>query len=106
MSTPNKKHDPCAHQIEQLLKARYVAQHRKAKVKAYRYNSASIRVRIINPDFAGQTIPERENAVWSILDTLPEDVRSEITVLLLVTPEESKTSLMSMEFDHPTSSKL
>jgi hypothetical protein len=49
---------------------------------------------------------ERDDLVSAILDTLPEDVRAEITVLLLVTPQESKTSPMSQEFDDPAPALL
>jgi hypothetical protein len=101
-----KQKDEYSSLIEQILSARYKPAHPKAKIKAYRYNSASVRIRVIDPDFAGKIIPEREAEVWAILDTLPEEVRTDITVLLLVTPEESRQSLMSMEFDNPTPSRL
>jgi hypothetical protein len=106
MASRRKKEDGVVRQIEQLLTGRYRPQHPKAKIKVYRYNSASVRIRIIDPDFARRSIPDRENAVWDLLDTLPEEVRSEITVLLPLTPDESKSSLLSLEFDDPTPSKL
>jgi stress-induced morphogen len=106
MPTSNKKDDKYSRQIEEVLAKEYKPRHPKAQIKAYRYNSASVRVRVLDPDFAGKTIPEREDMVWAILDSLPERVRAEITVLLLLTPEERETSLLSAEFDAPTRSAL
>jgi len=102
MASVIKYDDDYSRQILQMLSKRYKPLHRKAKIEAYRYNPASVRVRIIDPDFARKSIPERENEVWAILDTLPEEVRSDISILLLITPEERKDSFASMEFDKPT----
>ena len=101
-----KLRDEYASRIEKILIGHYKPAHPKAKIMAYRYNSASIRVRVVDPDFIGKIIPEREEEVWAILDTLPEEIRSEITVLLLITPEESESSGMSMEFENPVPSRL
>jgi hypothetical protein len=46
------------------------------------------------------------SAVWEILDTLPEDIREEISWLVLLTPDEAKTMLMNLEFEDPTPSRL
>jgi stress-induced morphogen len=102
MASVVKDGDDYSRQIKQVLTERYKPLHRKAKIEAYRYNPASVRVRIIDPDFAGKNIPEREDEVWAILETLPEEVRSDISIVLLITPEERKQSYMSMEFDNPT----
>ena len=106
MPRKSRKGDPYVRQLERALAERYKPRHPRAKVTVYRYNSASIRVRVIDPDFAGRTIPEREDDLWEVLDTLPEEVRSQVSMLLLLTPAESKTSMLSMEFDNPTPSKL
>jgi hypothetical protein len=106
MSAASRRPDKSVQRILKTLIDQYGSQHLSAKVEAYRYNSASIRIRIIDPDFKGLDRVEREEAVWPIIETLPGDDREQITVLLLITPKEKKTSLMSLEFDSPTPSRL
>jgi len=93
--------DPHTRRIEKLLAKRYGELHPRAKIKVYRYNPVSIRIRIIDPDFEGKTISERDKEVWSILRSLPESVRLDISVLLLITPREQARSMMSHEFEDP-----
>ena len=90
--------------IQELGK--YESEHPHANIEAYRQNSVSIRVRIIDPDFAGIEKADRHNTVWQILEKLPENVQSQISVLLLLTPAERKKSFASAEFDDPIRSKL
>jgi hypothetical protein len=92
--------------IQEKLEQAYRSQHPRAQVEAKRYNSVSVRVRIIDPDFAGHPMAARDDAVWAVLDSLPDDTRAEISLLLLLTPEEAKTSLMNLEFEDPTPSRL
>lgn len=96
-----QKPDKVVRQIEDVLRAEYGAKHGRADIQVYRLNSSSIRIRIIDPDFATKDLEERENAIWPILKTLPEEVRADISFLLLLTPAERKTSFGSMEFDDP-----
>jgi hypothetical protein len=44
--------------------------------------------------------------VWGILDRLPDEVRGDITMLILETPDEVEESLSSREFESPTPSLL
>jgi hypothetical protein len=74
--------------------------------KAYRQNPFSLRARIIDPDFAGVGLAERHDAVWRLLEGLPEESQSQMSVLLLLTPEETAQSMANLEFDHPTPSDL
>jgi stress-induced morphogen len=73
---------------------------------AYRYNSVSLRVRIIDPRFRGLSAIEREKMVLPHIEGLPKKIRDDITILLLLAPEETSTSMMSLEFDDPTPSRL
>jgi|SRR5208283_112316 len=91
--------------VKQVL-VEYESKHPRANIEAYRQNSVSIRVRIIDPDFAGIDKADRHNTVWQFLDHLPEKVQSEISVLLLLTPDERKKSFANLEFDNPLPSKL
>lgn len=106
MASQGRNSDAHVRQIRQLLEDRYGSRHPKATISVYRYNSGSIRVRVIDPEFSGKGPVEREEAVWPLLETLPPEVREEITILLLISPKERKVSLLSREFDRPRRSRL
>ena len=97
--------DEQAQQILDLLTA-YERTHPQAQIEGRRHNPVSIRLRIIDPDFQGMDRIEREPAVWKLLRQLPEEVFVNITMLLLLTPEETEHSLASQEFDHPIPSRV
>lgn len=80
--------------------------HPAAKIDVQRRNSVSIRIRITDPDFKGSDLVERDNQLWKILEKLPEDVLSQISLMLLLTPKEAKNSLANLEFDRPVRSSL
>ncbi len=80
--------------------------HPDTEIVSYRQNSGSIRIRIIDPDFRKLDKALRHDQVWEILEQLPEDIQSQITVLLLLTPEEVKTSFANMDFENPIPSRL
>ena len=97
---PSKAKNSDIAAIKNALKPKF------AEVKAYRYNSASIRVRIIDGRFGGHSRPEREELILPLLEQLPEDVQSDITMLLLLTPDEMSGSLLNLEFEDPSPSML
>lgn len=68
--------------IENLLKKDF------AQIDAYRYNSASIRVRVIDPKFEGKSSKKRHDLIDRYLSKLPEEIEREIFVLVLLTPTE------------------
>ena len=80
------------------------------KANAYRFNSASIRVRVIDPRFEGMSIPEREDLVFPVIDQLPKETREDILLLLTLAPSElggrNRHLLVNLEFDHPLPSRL
>ncbi len=80
--------------------------HPEAQIKSYRQNSGSIRIRIIDPDFRGLDKALRHDQIWDLLERLPDDTQSQITVLLLLTPEEAGTSFANMDFENPIPSRL
>jgi len=104
--TASVNHDSYSQQICDLLGREYLPTHPNARFQAYRYNSASVRVRVIDPHFKKESISQREAVVWSVLDKLPVEVRGDISMLLLLTPQESEKSLLSLEFDDCTRSGL
>ena len=95
-------------QVQQILDvlAAYEHAHAQAQIEGRRHNSVSIRLRIIDSDFQGVDRQDREPEVWNLLKQLPEDVFVNITMLLLLTPDEAEHSLASQEFDHPVPSLL
>jgi stress-induced morphogen len=107
MVVRRKRTDAQVEQIRDALERHYCPEHPRAKVDVYRYNSASIRVRIIDPDFAGKSLTARDTRLWEILEeALPEETLSEINLLLLLTPAEAQKSLMNQEFEDPTPTRL
>lgn len=86
--------------IEKILKPHF------ANVQAYRYNPVSIRVRIVDDRFQGKSNPERDDMVEPLLRQLPQEIQDDITILLLLTEEETRTRMMNVEFENPTPSIL
>jgi hypothetical protein len=79
--------------------------------EAYRFNSASIRVRIIDRSFDGKDLEQREVMVMPLLEKLPKKTRNDILMLLLATPQElgdhcNTEGLLNLEFEHPPLSRL
>ena len=95
-------------QVQQVLDtlADFKDSHPDAQIDARRQNSVSIRVRIMDPDFEGMDWVDREPPVWKMLRTLPEDIFTNITMLLLIASEEAESSLANLEFNDPIPSRL
>ena len=83
------------------------------QVDAYRYNSASIRVRVIDPRFDGLPIEKRDAMVEPVLEQLPERTQADIMTLLTIAPAELQQTpktfrqfSSNVEFDDPSPSML
>jgi hypothetical protein len=78
--------------------------------EAYRFNSASIRVRVIDPRFEGKTVAEREDMVLPLIQRLPKKTQEDILLLLTIAPSELKGKnrhlLVNLEFEQPLPSRL
>jgi stress-induced morphogen len=85
---------------------RYLVDHPRAEIDLYRQNSVSVRVRIIDSSFHGISRPQRSDNVWKYLEGLSEDDQSEISSLILLTPEETEQSFANFEFNNPVPSGL
>ena len=59
-----------------------------AQADAYRYNSASIRVRVIDPRFEGMSLDRRDALVEPFLAKLPEETQADIMTLFTFAPSE------------------
>ena len=80
------------------------------KTDAYRYNSASIRVRVIDDRFRGKSIEARDAMVEPLIDKLPRHLQADIVNLLTLyenePAESSRASMANQEFEHPSASML
>src|SRR5436305_6239178 len=89
-------------QVEETLRQEF------PKTDAYRYNSASIRVRVIDPRFEGLATEERDALVEPLLEQLPEQIQADIMNLLTLSPGEtagpSRKSFANEEFEDPSPS--
>jgi stress-induced morphogen len=105
ITNPRGQTDEIVGEITGALKA-YEADHSNSTIDLYRHNSVSVRVRIIDPTFRGLNRIDRHNLVWSYLNKAGEDAQSDISVLLLLTPEEKENSFANYDFDNPIPSDL
>ncbi len=91
-------------QVEELLRKQF------PHSDAYRYNSASIRVRVIDSQFEGLSHEQRDALVEPLLAQLPEAIQADILNLITLTPTEvgsfGRWSLVNLEFDDPSQSML
>lgn len=104
----NNHRDDSDQAIQTILAglAPYQEAHPNANIRVRRQNPVAIRIRIIDPDFEGINVVDREDELWRLLTQLPEEIVADITVLLLLTPAEATHSLANVEFDDPISSRL
>ncbi len=100
MPVPTDLKTPESASIEQALGRAF------EDVSSYRYNSASIRVRVIDERFRGKSPSEREALVAPLLEALPESIQDDITILLLLAPGELDRSLANLEFEEPSPSSF
>jgi hypothetical protein len=94
--------------VQKVLKALHLYQsaHQNAEVSAYRYNQASIRIRVVDPDLKTLDRIERDEFVWKYLEKLPENIVSQITMLVLLAPGEETKSGSNLEFNRPSPATL
>jgi len=75
---------------------------------AYQYNSAAIRVRVVDPRFKGKSVVQRDAMVDPILQKLPDRIVGQIFNLLTTYPGEADRSLSmrlaNLEFEEPSPS--
>jgi hypothetical protein len=83
------------------------------RADAYRYNAASIRVRVIDPKFAGLSREQRDDLVEPQLSKLPEHTQADIISLFTFAPSEldpaaglTRQRLLNLEFEDWTPSAL
>jgi hypothetical protein len=84
----------------------YEADHPRAQIDLYRQNPVSVRLRIIDPEFASRGKPDRSDQVWGYPERMPEEVLSDISTVLLLTPDETRSRFANFEFEDPVPSTL
>lgn len=77
-----------------------------AQIDVYRQSPVSVRIRIIDPAFVGLGKAVRHEKAWHFLEQLPEEVQGDISMLVLLSPEETQMSLSNIEFDDPVRSQF
>jgi stress-induced morphogen len=97
--------DDVLNEIVQAL-GPYEADHPAAQIDLYRRNNVSVRVRIVDPDLAGLSLPQRHDLAWRYLDALSDEAQADISTLLLLAPAEVPESFGNMEFENPVPSVL
>jgi hypothetical protein len=107
-STWQEKRSDETRTVEDLLRASGFS-----RVDAYRYNSASIRVRVIDPRFEGLSVEKRDALIEPHLEQLPDRTQADITNLYSFAPSELEQTpasfrpyLMNTEFEDPSPSML
>lgn len=85
----------------------YQAAYPAAETELYRSNPACIRVRVVDKRFARMPITDRHDHLWDFLRAgLADDVMSQISVLLAVTPAQAKQDNYRLNFDDPIPARL
>lgn len=94
-------------EVEELLRRHF------ERADAYRYNLASIRVRVIDSRFERKSREERDTMVEPYLDQLPMEIQQDIVTLYTFAPSELNQSpqtfreyMLNVEFDDPSPSML
>jgi stress-induced morphogen len=90
--------DPVTERIRDALKT-YTDAHSTAEAEVYRYSPVSVRARVVDPAFGGKRRTERHKTVWPLLYALDEDTLGDLTMLLLITPDERETSTANRDFE-------
>ena len=104
----SKKQDERTAAIYEALATQFPDLDPRPKEVVYVYNPVAIRVRVVDESFAGQSYSQRHRRVMKALSPLPEEIVGDITMVLVLTPSEieKQQSLVNLEFDDPSRSRL
>lgn len=100
---PRGTADPVLERFIEALRV-YEADHPGARIDLYRQNPVSVRVRIVDPRFAGRGRVDRHREVERYLRAVPDEEFSDLSSLILLAPEETARSLANLEFEDPVPS--
>lgn len=79
----------------------YQTAHPTAEIDIRSRHGVFIGIRIIDPDFHGIFWADRDEKVWPMLQQLPSEIFDDISMVLLLTPEEAPTFGANLEFENP-----
>jgi hypothetical protein len=101
------KRTPETRAIEELLRKSF------DQADSYRYNSASVRIRVIDRRFDGMPREKRDGLVEELIDKLPPETQRDIVTLFTFAPSELSNGpttfrefMQNAEFDNPSPSML
>jgi len=106
MKEQNQQEDDVQVQEIYAALAPYQAAHPSAQIDVRRRHEVSIHIRVIDPDFRQMRRVAREDQFWPLLRQLPYETFANITILLLLTPEEAPRSMANLVFDNPVPESL
>ncbi len=101
--TTGKITDDETRQVEQFLRDSGFPTAECYRPKGYSY---LLRVRIMDDRFQGLSRVAREELLEPLIQKLPEELQSAITMLVLITEAERHKSLTNLEFEEPSWSQL
>jgi hypothetical protein len=84
----------------------FLAEYPEADVDAYRRNLHSMRIRVVHPVFKNMDRVNRDEFMWKYLDKLPKRLHQDITMLLVLSPDEQDKSFMNHDYENPLPSSL
>src|SRR5687768_728038 len=100
ISIPRGGSDPVIDKFVEALRE-FQADYPDAQIDLYRQNPVSVRLRIIDRSFKGLSEDERQKRMWRYLDRVDEESFSDLSLLILLTPDEVESSFANVEFDDP-----
>jgi hypothetical protein len=77
----------------------YESAHPGSAAEAYRRHAEVLRLRVVDPRFRRWPRERRHDRLWDELRHLPEEVLSQITLAVLLAPEERDESLLNVDFE-------
>jgi stress-induced morphogen len=93
--------DPTLSEIQQCLEA-YQRDHPQSELAFYRRSPRSVRIRVIDPRFAGMRRVERHREISRYLAPLVLETKNAIGLVVAVTPSELTSSGSNREFEDPS----
>jgi hypothetical protein len=91
-------------EIEDLLHKEF------ERVDAYRPNPYSIRIGVIDPEFEGRSVADRQDMVLPLIRKLRKETQEDILLLLTMAPSElggrNRHLLVNLEFENPIPSRI
>ena len=105
ITIPRGQNDPILDEFVTALKE-YESAHPQAEIDLYRQSRFSVRIRIVDPDFQALSNGRRDDMIWPYLEKLPEETISDLSMLVLLAPEETAKSFANLEFNDPIPSRI